>query len=90
MGLELAAPDHTTLSRRGRQLVPMLRRTRPDESLHLIVDSTGLSIVDEGEWARSEYFSCPPRLPTPAGSQVATAAGENQIVTSPRRTRARS
>ena len=51
MGLELAAPDHTTLSRRGRQLAPIFRRIRPDQSLHLIVDSTGLSIVGEGEWA---------------------------------------
>ena len=55
MGLELAAPDHTTLSRRGRQLTPMLRRIRPDQSLHLIVDSTGLSIVGEGEWAAAKH-----------------------------------
>ncbi len=40
--------------------------------------------------ARLEYFNCPPRLPTPAGSHVAMASGESQIVTSPRRTSARS
>ena len=40
--------------------------------------------------ARSEYLNCPPRRPTPAGSQAAMAAAENQTVTSPRRTRARS
>jgi IS5 family transposase len=52
MGLELAAPDHTTLSRRGhftRARVPT------GKGLHLIVDSTGLSIVGEGEWARAKH-----------------------------------
>ena len=40
IGLELAAPDHTTLSRRGRQLEPSLRRIPTGEGIHLIVDST--------------------------------------------------
>ena len=32
-----------------------LRRARPGTSLHLIVDSTGLSIVGEGEWAAATH-----------------------------------
>jgi hypothetical protein len=40
--------------------------------------------------ATSEYFHCPPRVPTPAGFQVAIAAGDTHRVTSPRPTRARS
>ena len=32
-----------------------LRRARPGTSLHLIVDSTGLSIVGEGEWAAAKH-----------------------------------
>ena len=40
--------------------------------------------------ARSEYWSCPLRLPTPAAAHVAIASGVSQRVTSPRRTRARS
>ena len=51
MGIELSAPDHTTLSRRGRLLDLTLRRVSPSKGMHLIVDSTGLSIVGEGEWA---------------------------------------
>ena len=51
LGVDLTAPDHTTLSRRGQHLALALRRARPGTSLHLIVDSTGLSIVGEGEWA---------------------------------------
>ena len=50
LGVDLTAPDHTTLSRRGQHLALALRRARPGTSLHLIVDSTGLSIVGEGEW----------------------------------------
>ena len=56
MGLALSAPDHTTLSRRGQRLDVSLRRRVPTgKGLHLIVDSTGLSIVGEGEWARAKH-----------------------------------
>jgi len=55
MGLELAAPDHTTLSRRGQYLDLTRARVRTGKALHLIVDSTGLSIVGEGEWARAKH-----------------------------------
>ena len=54
LGLDLTAPDHTTLSRRGQCLPVALRRSRRSE-LHLIVDSTGLSIVGEGEWAAAKH-----------------------------------
>jgi IS5 family transposase len=55
MGLALSAPDHTTLSRRGQRLDVRLRRVQTGKGLHLIVDSTGLSIVGEGEWARAKH-----------------------------------
>jgi hypothetical protein len=49
-------PDHTTLSRRGQSLDLALRcRVRTGSRLHLVVDSTGLSIVGEAEWAASKY-----------------------------------
>ena len=55
MGLDLPAPDHTTLSRRGQHLKLILRRVPRGEPMHLIVDSTGLSIVGEGEWAAAKH-----------------------------------
>ena len=55
LGVDLTAPDHTTLSRRGQHLALALRRARPGTSLHLIVASTGLSIVGEGEWAAATH-----------------------------------
>ena len=55
MGLELSAPDHTTLSRRGQHLAPRRQAVPTRKGLHLIVDSTGLSIVGEGEWARVKH-----------------------------------
>jgi len=54
-GLDLAAPDHTTLSRRGQHLDLTRARIPTGKGLHLIVDSTGLSIVGEGEWARAKH-----------------------------------
>src|ERR1044071_7308954 len=49
LGLELAVPDHTTLSRRAATL----RVPRPRSCggpLHLLVDSTGLKLDGPGEW----------------------------------------
>jgi hypothetical protein len=55
MGVALEAPDHTTLSRRSQSLNVDLNRVAGDKPIHLIVDSTGLSIVGEGEWAAAKY-----------------------------------
>jgi hypothetical protein len=55
MGLALTVPDHTTLSRRGQSLDLALRRVRTGNRLHLVVDSTGLSIVGAGEWAAAKH-----------------------------------
>src|SRR6202046_3009936 len=44
LGLDLAVPDHSTLSRRAKTLeVPSLRRAGTGP-LHLLVDSTGLKL----------------------------------------------
>ena len=55
LGVDLTAPDHTTLSRRGQHLALALRRARPGTRLHLIVASTGLSIVGDGAWAAATH-----------------------------------
>ena len=55
MRLDLAAPDSTTLSRRSQHLRRRLRRVPPGEGLHLVLDSTGLSIVGAGEWAAAKH-----------------------------------
>ena len=49
MRLDLSAPDYTTLSRRSQHLRRRLRPVPIDEGIHLVLDSTGLSIVGEGE-----------------------------------------
>ena len=49
LGLGLAVPDHSTLSRRAETLaVP--RPRRGPEPVHLLVDSTGLKLCGPGEW----------------------------------------
>ena len=55
MGADLDAPDHTTLSRRSQPLAVMLRRIPALGPIHLIVDSTGLSIVGQGAWAAAKH-----------------------------------
>ena len=50
MGLALAVPDYSTLSRRQGQLAVVLPKKRPDTPMHLVVDSTGLKVYGEGEW----------------------------------------
>ena len=55
MRADLQAPDHTTLSRRNQDLSVEFRRVPANGPIHLIIDSTGLSIVGEGEWAAVKY-----------------------------------
>ncbi len=55
MDVDLEAPDHTTLSRRSQSLGVALNLAPVNGSIHLIVDSTGLSIVGEGEWAAVKH-----------------------------------
>jgi IS5 family transposase len=54
-GVDLEAPDHTTLSRRSQRLDVALHLVPANEPIHLIVDSTGLSIIGEGEWAAAKH-----------------------------------
>jgi hypothetical protein len=50
LGLDLAVPDHSTLSRRARTLPVPLRRRLGSGPLHLLVDSTGVKLGGAGEW----------------------------------------
>jgi hypothetical protein len=49
MKIALPVPDHSTLSKRGRNMkVNLPKKTKP--SLNIVMDSTGLKIYGEGEW----------------------------------------
>ncbi len=57
MELDLKAPDHTTLSRRNKDVdVPAPTRVH-DGPIHLIVDATGLKLSGAGEWHAHRYKS---------------------------------
>jgi hypothetical protein len=49
MKLNLTVPDHSTLSRR-RQLEITLPVKNLSDSIHLVIDSTGIKVYGEGEW----------------------------------------
>jgi hypothetical protein len=49
LGLDLAVPDHSTLSRRAETLAAA-RPRRGREPVRLLVDSTGLKLRGPGEW----------------------------------------
>jgi len=56
LGLALAVPDHSTLSRRAKTLeVPRPQPRRNGEPLHLLVDSTGLRLCGAGEWLLEKH-----------------------------------
>jgi IS5 family transposase len=50
MKLNLPVPDHSTLSRRRRDLEITLPVKNLSESVHLVIDSTGVKVYGEGEW----------------------------------------
>jgi hypothetical protein len=49
LGLDLAVPDRSTLSRRAETLEALRPKARR-EPVHLLVDSTGLRLFGPGEW----------------------------------------
>jgi len=53
--IDIAIPDHTTLSRRSCGLTMLPKRNHRTEPLHLLVDSTGLKIYGEGEWLDQKH-----------------------------------
>lgn len=57
MGVDIAVPDFSTLSRRGKGLVlpPVRRPTASPGPVHLVVDSTGLKVFGEGEWLENKH-----------------------------------
>jgi hypothetical protein len=50
LGLDLAVPDHSTLSRRAETLAAPNLSPNPRRPVHLLVDSTGLRLCGPGEW----------------------------------------
>ena len=55
MGRDLRSADNTTLSRSGQHLTLRRRRMPRRAALNLVGVSTGLSLVDEGEWAAAKH-----------------------------------
>ena len=55
MGLHLDVPDHTTLSRRSKILKIKLKANSHLGLIDLIIDSTGLSVFGEGQWAAAKH-----------------------------------
>ena len=54
LGLDLAVPDHTTLSRRAESM-DMARPRSGSGPVHLLVDSTGLKLCGSGEWLLEKH-----------------------------------
>jgi hypothetical protein len=55
MGLQLEVPDHSTLSRRSKTLKLKLKVPKTKGPINLIIDSTCLSIVGQGQWAAAKH-----------------------------------
>lgn len=49
-GLDWAVPDFSTLSRRQKDLQVRIPVQKKQGCLHLLVDSTGIKMMGEGEW----------------------------------------
>ncbi len=54
-GLDWDVPDFSTLSRRQNHLQVTLTYQRRGEALHLLIDSTGIKMLGEGEWKRKKH-----------------------------------
>jgi len=50
MDVDVAIPHHTSLQKRAAKLGITIEFARPEGSIDLVVDSTGLKVYGEGEW----------------------------------------
>ena len=55
MGLTLLTPHYTTFCRRQKEIPVVLTSRNQEESLHIVVDSTGLKVFGEGEWKTRQH-----------------------------------
>ncbi|MFK7339212.1 IS5 family transposase, partial [Acinetobacter baumannii] len=54
-GLDWTAPDYSTLCRRQKHIDIAISYQKSSDGLHLLVDSTGLKFLGEGEWKRKKH-----------------------------------
>ena len=54
-GLNWTAPDYSTLCRRQKHIDIAISYQKSHDGLHLLVDSTGLKFLGEGEWKRKKH-----------------------------------
>jgi hypothetical protein len=56
LGVDIKAPDHSTVSRRAMSLKSISNRcTLPDGPAHILIDSTGLKVFGAGEWLQEKH-----------------------------------
>ncbi len=55
MQIDLAVPDHSTLSRRLGSLKIELPVKKSGQARHIVVDSTGVKVYGEGEWKTRQH-----------------------------------
>lgn len=53
--LDWAVPDYSTLSRRQKTLSVAIATRRSSAGLHLLIDSTGVKMLGEGEWKTKKH-----------------------------------
>ena len=54
-GLNWIAPDYSTLCRRQKHIDIAISYQKSSDGLHLLVDSTGMKFLCEGEWKRKKH-----------------------------------
>ena len=53
--VDWSVPDFSTLSKRQKNLIVNIPYRRPSNGLHLLVDSTGINLLGEGEWKTKKH-----------------------------------
>ncbi len=54
-GLNWTAPDYSTLCRRQKHIDIVISYQKSSDGLHLLMDSTGMKFLGEGEWNRKKH-----------------------------------
>lgn len=55
MKLDVEVPNYSTLSRRGKRLTISMDSKSHSKPRHILVDSTGIQVIGEGEWKKLRH-----------------------------------
>ncbi len=82
LNVDIDIPDYTTFSKRAKSLKINIRNRKSGEPLHIIIDSTGVSVTNQSEWYETKYSNRKRKMRTYRLLHIAIDESTGEIMSS--------